>query len=192
MKRLVVCCDGTWQSQDNEIPTNVFKIAQAVTPSIGHGEETSPSLSVKQTDERENKENNKTHQILYYDQGIGAVPSRGGTQSLLKSVGDSIEKIGGGAFGWWIDEKIEEAYIFLCLNYEPGDEIYLFGFSRGAYTVRSLKLIEFIALTTNTGAKKKLENFARIMIFTNQSKLSFWDVGTLLALWVFPILLPCF
>ncbi len=118
MKRLIVCCDGTWQSQDNEVPTNVFKIAQAV----------------KQVDEREDN----ISQVLYYDQGIGTVPSRGGTQSFLQSIGDSIEKLGGGAFGWWIDEKIEEAYIFLCLNYQPGDEIYLFGFSRGAYTVRSL------------------------------------------------------
>ncbi len=118
MKRLIVCCDGTWQSQDNEVPTNVFKIAQAV----------------KQVDEQENN----ISQVLYYDQGIGTVSSRGGTQPFLQSIGDSIEKLGGGAFGWWIDEKIEEAYIFLCLNYQPGDEIYLFGFSRGAYTVRSL------------------------------------------------------
>ncbi|MDJ0632848.1 MAG: DUF2235 domain-containing protein [Xenococcaceae cyanobacterium MO_188.B29] len=117
MKRLIVCCDGTWQSQDNQVPTNAFKIAQAI----------------EQLDKR-----NNIPQALYYDQGIGAVPSRGGTQAFLKSIGDAIEKIGGGAFGWWIDEKIEEAYIFLCLNYETGDEIYLFGFSRGAYTVRSL------------------------------------------------------
>lgn len=117
-KRLVVCCDGTWQSQNNQVPTNVFKIAQAV----------------KQTDEQ----GSNISQILYYDQGIGAVPNKEEKQSLLKGIGDSIEKLGGGAFGWWIDEKIEGAYIFLCLNYEPGDEIYLFGFSRGAYTVRSL------------------------------------------------------
>ena len=120
MKRLIVCCDGTWQSQDNIDPTNVLKIAQAVKP-----------MAVDEL-------GNIIPQVLYYDQGIGVVPSRGGTQSLFKGVGDSIEKLGGGAFGWSIDEKIEEAYIFLCLNYCPGDEIYLFGFSRGAYTVRSL------------------------------------------------------
>lgn len=37
-----------------------------------------------------------------------------------------------------IDANIQDGYRFLCLNYVPGDEIYLFGFSRGAYTVRSL------------------------------------------------------
>lgn len=120
MKRLIVCCDGTWQSQENKVPTNVFKIAQAVKQMAQDGQ------------------GNNIHQILYYDQGIGAVPSKRGTQSLCKSIVDRLQKLGGGAFGWWIDEKIEEAYIFLCLNYEPGDEIYLLGFSRGAYTVRSL------------------------------------------------------
>ncbi len=120
MKRLIVCCDGTWQSQDNIDPTNVLKIAQVVKPMA------------------KDEQGNNIPQVLYYDQGIGAVSSRGGTQSLLKSVGDSLENLGGGAFGWSIDEKIKEAYIFLCLNYCPGDEIYLFGFSRGAYTVRSL------------------------------------------------------
>ncbi|PSB07597.1 hypothetical protein C7B62_19430 [Pleurocapsa sp. CCALA 161] len=84
MKRLIVCCDGTWQSQDNEVPTNVFKIAQAV----------------KQVDEQEDN----ISQVLYYDQGIGTVPSRGGTQSFLQSIGDSLEKLGGGAFGWWIPD----------------------------------------------------------------------------------------
>lgn len=119
MKRLVVCCDGTWQSVNNDCPTNVLKIAQAIEPMV--------------TDHQ----GNTIPQILYYDEGIGAVPDEG-KQSFVKNFGDLIEKVGGGAFGWWIDEKIKEAYIFLCLNYCPGDEIYLFGFSRGAYTVRSL------------------------------------------------------
>lgn len=44
----------------------------------------------------------------------------------------------GGATGLGIDQNIEDCYRFLVLNYVPGDEIYLFGFSRGAYTVRSL------------------------------------------------------
>jgi uncharacterized protein (DUF2235 family) len=47
-------------------------------------------------------------------------------------------KYGGGALGMGIDHKIQDAYRFLCMNYEPDDEIYLFGFSRGAYLVRCL------------------------------------------------------
>ena len=63
-------------------------------------------------------------QIVFYDEGIG---TEGGINKWL-----------GGAFGRGIDKNIEDGYRFLCLNYEFGDEIYLFGFSRGAYTVRSL------------------------------------------------------
>jgi uncharacterized protein (DUF2235 family) len=44
----------------------------------------------------------------------------------------------GGAAGVGIDQNIQDGYRFLSLNYVPGDEIYLFGFSRGAYTVRTL------------------------------------------------------
>ncbi len=102
MKRLVVCCDGTWQKLNNPYPTNVVKIAQAIKPIASDG----------------------VHQVVFYDEGIG---SEGGLDSLL-----------GGAFGKGIDKNIQDGYRFLCLNYNEGDEIYLFGFSRGAYTVRSL------------------------------------------------------
>ena len=42
-----------------------------------------------------------------------------------------------GLFGWGIKTKILDAYRFLIVNYEPGDELFFLGFSRGAYTVRS-------------------------------------------------------
>jgi uncharacterized protein (DUF2235 family) len=48
------------------------------------------------------------------------------------------EKVIGGAFGFGISENIKNAYAFIVSNYEKGDEIYLFGFSRGAYTARSI------------------------------------------------------
>lgn len=63
-------------------------------------------------------------QIVYYDQGVGT--------------GNSLDKITGGAFGKGLDDNLHAAYRFLMLNYEAGDQLYLFGFSRGAYTVRSL------------------------------------------------------
>ncbi len=103
MKRLIVCCDGTWQKLDSNYPTNVVKIAQAIKPVCDDG---------------------ITQQIVYYDEGVGT--------------GDRLDRIFGGAFGWGIDKNIQDAYRFLCLNYQTGDEIYLYGFSRGAYTVRSL------------------------------------------------------
>lgn len=64
-----------------------------------------------------------TPQIIYYDEGIG-------TDSKLN-------RWTGGIFGDGMLTIIREAYRFLIFNYEPGDEIFAFGFSRGAYTARS-------------------------------------------------------
>lgn len=61
-------------------------------------------------------------QIVFYDWGIG-------------SYHNSVK---GGAFGAGLDKNIKDAYRFIVHNYDEGDEIYFFGFSRGAYTVRSL------------------------------------------------------
>ncbi len=105
MKRLIVCCDGTWQKLANPYPTNVVKLAQSI----------------------QSRDQKGIHQIVYYGEGIGT-----------DDAGDFFIRVGGGAFGWGIDSKIQDAYRFLCLNYEDGDKIYLFGFSRGAYTIRCL------------------------------------------------------
>ena len=102
MKRLIVCCDGTWQNLSSDYPTNIVKIAQGIKPLA----------------------EDKTPQIVFYDEGVGT--------------GNKADRIIGGVFGKGIDKNIQDAYRFLCLNYEQGDEIYLYGFSRGAYTVRSL------------------------------------------------------
>ena len=101
MKRLIVCCDGTWQDLEAPYPTNVVKIAQAIDPISKDG----------------------ISQVVFYDEGIGT---------------DKMNRFSGGALGKGIDKNIQDGYRFLCLNYSPRDEIYLFGFSRGAYTVRSL------------------------------------------------------
>ena len=61
-------------------------------------------------------------QVVFYDWGIGA----------------DRKKFTGGAFGEGINKNIQDAYRFLVQNYDPGDELFFFGFSRGAYTVRSL------------------------------------------------------
>ncbi len=64
-------------------------------------------------------------QITYYDDGVGTHNVR-----LLRLLG--------GAVGWGLSRNIREAYEFLAMNYQPEDRIFLFGFSRGAFTVRSL------------------------------------------------------
>ncbi|KZN51546.1 DUF2235 domain-containing protein [Pseudoalteromonas luteoviolacea] len=63
------------------------------------------------------------HQVVYYSEGIGTHWG--------------MDKILGGGFGIGLSENVIKAYQFLVLNYQAGDEIYGFGFSRGAYTIRS-------------------------------------------------------
>src|SRR5690606_19846103 len=73
------------------------------------------------------------HQIVYYDTGIGT--------------GGAWDRYVGGAFGLGISCNIMDAYRFLTNNWAEGDRIYMFGFSRGAYTVRSLAgFVHFMGL----------------------------------------------
>ena len=65
---------------------------------------------------------NGVEQVVFYDWGIG-------------SYHDSLRA---GATGYGLEKNVMDGYRFLVHNYEPGDEIFLFGFSRGAYTARSL------------------------------------------------------
>ena len=56
----------------------------------------------------------------------------------MTSVSRKFDTLLKGAFGWGLLENIEEAYRHLVFLYEPGDGIYIFGFSLGAYMARSL------------------------------------------------------
>lgn len=56
----------------------------------------------------------------------------------LEGVGNKpLHRLTGGAFGVGLSANVREAYRFVVRNYEPGDELFFFGFSRGAYTARS-------------------------------------------------------
>jgi uncharacterized protein (DUF2235 family) len=72
-------------------------------------------------------------QIACYDPGIGTLPSRAQT-----SVSRWLRRGAELWLGWGVIEKVTELYAYLMRHYEPGDEIFLFGFSRGAFTVRAL------------------------------------------------------
>jgi len=63
-------------------------------------------------------------QICYYNSGVGS--------------GGPIDRFIGGAFGAGLKNNVKRGLAFLALNYDKGDEIYLFGFSRGGYTARAL------------------------------------------------------
>lgn len=101
MKRIIICCDGTWNTADQRNRTNVAKIYDAILPEAPDG----------------------TVQERRYLQGVG-------TLSLL-------DKLPGGVFGAGLWKNVQEAYCEIVDIYEPRDELYFFGFSRGAYTARS-------------------------------------------------------
>lgn len=109
MKRIAIFCDGTWNRTDPVRQTNVVKMAQTVAPKDAAG----------------------NAQVVVYVPGVG---TGRGSNALARS----SDKIFGGAFGWGLNNNIIEAYRALIFLYEPGDEIYIFGFSRGAFTARSL------------------------------------------------------
>jgi hypothetical protein len=108
MKKLVVCCDGTWNSPSQEeyelpAPTNVLRIYNALA-----------------TFDDSNVEQRK-----YYHPGVG-------------TEGGFFSKTAGGLYGYGLSQNIMSAYAWLARHYELDDKIYIFGFSRGAFTARSL------------------------------------------------------
>lgn len=73
-------------------------------------------------------------QIAYYHPGIGTM----GARNALTQIGKWWTRVIGLAFGYGISDNVADAYQFLMRRFEPGDQIYVFGFSRGAYTARAL------------------------------------------------------
>src|ERR1700750_2917771 len=70
-------------------------------------------------------------QRVYYHPGVGTV----GLQSTWGRFKQEARGVLGLATGAGLDEKVLNGYRFLCTHYEDGDRVFLFGFSRGAYTV---------------------------------------------------------
>jgi hypothetical protein len=124
-KRLIVCCDGTWNDNDAGTGyTNVSRLAWAIQP----------------TDNRNGKD---VAQIVFYQSGVG-------------TEGAILSKFKGGALGLGLSHNVRDAFTFICHNYCAGDEIFLFGFSRGAYTARSVGgLINYAGLM----GKRDLDRF---------------------------------
>ncbi len=110
MKRLIVCYDGTWNTLANpDEVTNVVRIGQSVKLVAKDG----------------------VPQIAYYNSGVGS--------------GGRMDQFLGGVFGAGLKGNVKRGLTFLSFNYntgetpdDPPDEIYIFGFSRGAYTARAL------------------------------------------------------
>ncbi len=108
MKKIVICCDGT-SNDFGDHNSNVVKLFNVL-------------------------EKNTDRQLTYYDPGVGT-PS---TYDAFNPITRKLEYILGQSFGYGLNQNIMDAYAFLMKTYEEGDQLYFFGFSRGAYTVRAL------------------------------------------------------
>ena len=73
-------------------------------------------------------------QIAYYHPGVGTM----GARNALSPIGKWWTRVIGLAFGYGISDNVADAYQFLMKTFRPHDEVYVFGFSRGAYTARAL------------------------------------------------------
>ncbi|KAF8851311.1 hypothetical protein BDZ45DRAFT_154222 [Acephala macrosclerotiorum] len=118
-KKIIICCDGTWQSATSLDPmkgvsSNVARLSR-VLANAGKERKKDPSDPDK-----------VWQQVVYYDAGIGT-----------GDVGP-LEPLRQGSLGSGLNENIVEAYNFIVNNYAPGDKLYFFGFSRGAFTVRAV------------------------------------------------------
>jgi len=123
-KRLIVVTDGTWLDSDNGKLNGELGIPSNVTRM---------TLAIK------TESYDGVPQIVSYNSGVG-------------SEGGVMNKMIAGSTGLSLSEGIREAYSFLCNNYESGDEIFLIGFSRGAFIARSVAgLISAVGVLTKNG-----------------------------------------
>jgi uncharacterized protein (DUF2235 family) len=111
MKNLVVCCDGT----GNEVSENISNVLKLYRVLRKTGKTT-------------------PQQVAFYDPGVGTLAR---PDPWIKFRQDAVTVLGL-MTGYGLDDNVLAAYSFLINNYEDGDDIFLFGFSRGAYTVRML------------------------------------------------------
>jgi len=107
-RNIVVCCDGT-ANEFARNNTNVVKLYSALDHDDGR-------------------------QVAYYHPGLGTMEPAGALTTFARKV----TKVLGMAIGYGLASDIRDAYVFVMNHFRDGDRLFLFGFSRGAYTVRAV------------------------------------------------------
>lgn len=130
-KNIIFCADGTWNNSGTETENKVDAVSN-VLKLFAH----LAGVPVNKTEIRD-----LTGNILELEKShiIGTEVTQ--IAKYINGVGNSSFKINralGGAFGFGLIERIARGYTFISRNYEVGDQIYIIGFSRGAYTARAL------------------------------------------------------
>jgi uncharacterized protein (DUF2235 family) len=133
-KNIVICCDGT-ANEFAKNHTNVVKL-----------------YSVLRRD--------PATQVTYYHPGLGTMEPAGALTTWARKA----TKVLGMAFGYGLADDIRDAYVFLMQYYEPGDKAFLFGFSRGAYTVRALASLLHVYGLVQPGNEALVPYVTRMML----------------------------
>lgn len=128
-KNIVVCLDGTGNQVNASRNTNVVLLYDLLDLS------------------------DPAKQVAYYDPGVGTFSAPGAWTPLARAV----SRVQGLALGTGLRQNLGEAYTYLIRNYEPGDQIFLFGFSRGAYNARALAGLLRLAGVFRPGAENLVE-----------------------------------
>jgi len=123
MKRIVALIDGTWNKEGSGADTNIAKLDSA--------KKIRAFIQATAAD--------GTLQHVYYHDGVG-------------SEGDFAQRVLGGVIGLGLKKIIQEVYEYIVTDYASGDELYIFGFSRGAYAARALA-----GLIGASGIQRKLD-----------------------------------
>ena len=134
-KTLVICCDGTWNEPESIDGKRGQSTNVLKTVRAVRPQATRPDGTV-------------CEQVVYYDRGVGTA--------------NWWDRIVGGTFGVGLSGNVIEAYNFIANNAAgPDDRIFLFGFSRGAFTVRSLAgFIGLVGLIAKTDLGQLPKAFA--------------------------------
>ena len=128
-KRIILLLDGTWNDADSgPADTNIVRLREIISKclDVTHPMKVdvlSPGSEARRTSISTGTFSNKEH-LIFYERGVGT--------------GGFLDLYFGGAFGTGLSRNIRRAYRFLSEKYVDGDEVFIFGFSRGSYTARSL------------------------------------------------------
>ena len=144
--RLILLFDGTWNDEaTSAADTNIVRLQQVMADSL---ERRSALLANpgRLVAGRTAADQPDVENLVFYERGVGT---------------GALDRLRGGVFGEGLASRIRSGYRTLSFYYQPGDEIFVFGFSRGAYTARSL--IGFIGaagLLTRENCTRALEDEA--------------------------------
>jgi uncharacterized protein (DUF2235 family) len=139
-KNIVICCDGTASEFASHL-TNVVKLFYVV-------------------------ERDSVDQIAYYHPGLGTMEPAGALTPLTRK----LTKLLGMAVGFGLSDDIFRAYSFLMEHYEDGDQVFLFGFSRGAYTVRAVCSLLYMYGLIRPGNESLVPYAVRMMLAIHRAR----------------------